>query len=208
MPPTPIQVASRPDSVFGWTLWFVSGARVVPCHVTGCSLEHRGEQVELLVEQLLVLLEVEAEQREGLDEGPAPEDHLGAPVRHRIERREPLEHADRIVRRQHRHGGAEPDAPRAARDRRQHHVRSRDREVGAVMLADADGIDADLVGEDRLLDQVADHLRGMQRFAVRARGDVAEGVEAELDCAAHQRMIPKKPAPDTGCGGDPTRSCA
>jgi len=64
------------------------------------------------------------------------------------------------------------------------------------MLADADGIDADLVGEDRLLDQVADHLRGRERPAVRACGDVTEGVETELDCAAHQRMIPKKPAPE------------
>ena len=37
------------------------------------------------------------------------------------------------------------------------------------MLADADGVDADLVGEDRLVDQIADDLRGMQRLAVRAR---------------------------------------
>ena len=40
---------------------------------------------------------------------------------------------------------------------------------GAVMLAEADEIDADLVGEHGLLDEVADDLRGMQRLAVRRR---------------------------------------
>ena len=37
------------------------------------------------------------------------------------------------------------------------------------MLADADGVDPDFVGENRLVDQIADDLRGMQRLAVRSR---------------------------------------
>jgi hypothetical protein len=38
-----------------------------------------GEEFELLLEQAVVVGQVEAEQREGLRAGPAPEDHLGAP---------------------------------------------------------------------------------------------------------------------------------
>lgn len=48
-----------------------SGGRRSPDQVTGPSGSKRGEQVELLAEQLLVLLEVEAEQGERLGERPA-----------------------------------------------------------------------------------------------------------------------------------------
>jgi hypothetical protein len=54
-----------------------------------------------------------------------------------------------------------------------------------MMLAHADEIDADLVGEHGFLDEIADDLRGMQRFAVRTIGDVPEGVEAEFDGLIH-----------------------
>ena len=40
-------------------------------------------------------------------------------------------------------------------DRRQHHLRRRDREVAAMVLADAKRVDADLVGQHRLIDDVA-----------------------------------------------------
>jgi len=55
--------------------------------------EHR----ELLLEQLLVVREVEAEQREGLGERPAAHDDLGAAVGQRVERGEALEDAYGIV---------------------------------------------------------------------------------------------------------------
>ena len=63
-------------------------------------------------------------------------------------------------------------------------------EVGAVVLADADGIDADFIGEDRLIDEIADHLRGVKRLAVGAVGDVAEGIEAEGDGRGHKIYTP------------------
>ena len=56
------------------------------------------------------------------------------------------------------------------------------------MLADADEIDADLVGEDALLDQVADDLRLMQRLSVRTVGDVTEGVEPQFDRLNHPAL--------------------
>ena len=55
------------------------------------------QQVELLGEQLVVVVEVVAEQREGLDERAAPGHDLGAPARQQIERRELLIDPHRIV---------------------------------------------------------------------------------------------------------------
>ncbi len=122
-------------------------------------LQDGGKQIELVVEQLFVLVEVEAEQRKRLDERAAAEDDLGAAVGDGVQGGEALKHPDRIVRRQHRHRGAEPDAAGAGRDRGQHHLRRRHREVGAVMFADADEIDAGLIGQHRFVDQIADDLR-------------------------------------------------
>jgi len=49
------------------------------------------------------------------------------------------------------------------------------------MLADADEIDANLVGEDALFDEVADDLRRMQRLSVRTVGNITEGVETAFE---------------------------
>ena len=51
------------------------------------------------------------------------------------------------------------NASRAARDRRQQHLRGGDREIGAVMLADADEIYPQFVREHGLFDDVAQHPR-------------------------------------------------
>ena len=56
---------------------------------------------------------------------------------------------------------AEPSRIRDVRrgDGGQHDLGSGDGEVGAVVLADAESIDADRIGQDRLLDDMAKHLR-------------------------------------------------
>ena len=48
------------------------------------------------------------------------------------------------------------------------------------MLADAERIHPDLVGQHGLLDEIAQHLRAGQWVAVVVHGDVAEGVQTEL----------------------------
>ena len=58
------------------------------------------------------------------------------------------------------------------------------------MLADTDEIHANRVGEDSLVDEIADDLSRMQRFSVRPLGDVAESVEAEFDRLAHAGVLP------------------
>ena len=66
-------------------------------------------------------------------------------------------------------------------DCREHDLWSRHGEVGAVVLADAEGVDAEFVGEDRLLDHVADDLRMRQKAAVGVGGDVAERIQPEFE---------------------------
>ena len=56
----------------------------------------------------------------------------------------------------------------------EHHGRRRDREVGAVVLADAEDVEPHLVGELDLLDQVAQPLLG----ADRARPCAGSGVSS------------------------------
>jgi len=62
-----------------------------------------------------------------------------------------------------------------------------------VVLADPDEIKADLVCQDALGDDVADHLGVGVRGAVVGHGDVAEGVDAELKCA-HGGLLPLEPS--------------
>jgi hypothetical protein len=142
-------------------------------------LEQPGEQVELLGEQHLVVLEREPEQRERLGEGAAAQGHLGPATRDRVERREPLEHPDRVVRAQHRDRRPEPDPLGLSRDAGQDHVGRADREVGPVVLSHAEEVEAHGVREHALRDHLADRLRLADELPVRAPLEVAERVEPE-----------------------------
>ena len=157
----------------------------MPFHRTGSPVQvgvpERREDRELLLEENLVVVERVPEERERLGERPAAEDHLGAAVGEGIEGGEPLVDADGIVGAQHRDRGAEPDALGAAGDRREHDFRRADGEVGAVVLADAEEVHADAVGQLGLGDDVAEDLGVGYQAAVGVGGDVAEGVEAQLD---------------------------
>src|SRR3569623_458850 len=139
-------------------------------------LEHLDEQIELLLKQLLVLIERKTEQRNGFGERAAPENDFRAAVRGRIKRRETLKHPDRIVRRQHRDGGAEADTFCLSRDRGPHSFRRGDREFITMMFAKADEVDAETVGENGLLDHVADDLCMRQQSSRRIGGHIAERI--------------------------------
>ena len=66
---------------------------------------------------------------------------------------------------------AEPSRIRRVRrgDRREHHLRRRDREVAPVVLADAERVEAELIGEHGLVHDVAQHARLRLQRAVRRR---------------------------------------
>ena len=116
------------------------------------------QELELLGEQLVVVVEVVAEQREGLDERAAAGHDLGAPAGQQVERREVLEDADGVVGADDAHRARQPD-PLRARGRGGEDDRGRgDRELRAVVLADAEDVEAELVGERDLLEQVGEPL--------------------------------------------------
>ena len=62
----------------------------------------------------------------------------------------------------------------------EHDRRRGDGEVGTVVLADAEDVEADLVGELDLLDEVAQALLGLTSAGRRVGGQLAEGVDADL----------------------------
>jgi len=125
----------------------------------GATLDELRKELGLLLEELLVVGEVESEERERLDARAATEDHLGPPVGRRMKSGEALEYADGIIRAENRDCGSDTDARRPCGDGRQHDVAGGHREVFGVVLADSEEIDARLFREHTLLDHAADRLR-------------------------------------------------
>ena len=140
------------------------------------------EQIELLREQLVVVVQIVAEERERLDERAAASHDLDAPAREQVERGELLEHAHRIVRAQHGDRAGETDAPGARGRPGQHHSGRGDREVRPVVLAHAEHVEPHLVGELDLREQLAQRL--LRRKAGADRG---ERVDADLHHAPPAR---------------------
>ena len=129
-----------------------------------------GEQeFEVFGEQGLVVVEAVAEQREGFDERAAPGHDLRPPAGEAIERGELLVDPHRIVGRQHRHRAREADALRARRPRRQRHRGGRDGVVGPVVLAEAEDVEPDLIGELDFFQKVGEGLVEIDRLAGRGR---------------------------------------
>ena len=144
-------------------------------------LAERDQQLQLLLEQLVVVVEVVAEQREGLREGAAASHDLGATTRQEVERREVLEHADRVIGADHAHRAGEPDAFGALRGGSEHHRGRGHDQVRPVMFTDAEDIEAELVGELDLLQQVPHPLLGADRLPRLGVGvELREGVETDL----------------------------
>ena len=144
-------------------------------------LTERDQQLQLLLEQLVVVVEVVAEQRERLREGAAARHDLGASARQEVERREVLEHPDRVIGADHAHRAGEPDAFGALRCGGQHHRGRGHDQVRPVMFTDAEDVQAELVGELDLLQQVPHPLLGTDRLpGLRVGVELREGVEADL----------------------------
>jgi hypothetical protein len=150
-----------------------------PCHpLLASDLQ---EQVELLGEQGVVIVEIVAEQREGLDERAPARHDLGASTRQKVEGRKALEHPDRIVGAQHGYGAREADPFRALGGGRQHDGRGGDHIVGPVMFAEAEHVQADLIGQLDLLDEIAQALRrGDPIFGDSIFRQLAEGIDTKF----------------------------
>ena len=135
VPPTATQIGIRSCNGRGYT------PRVVR------AVAKFEQLLELLGEQPVVVRKVVAEERERLDERAAAGHDLRAAARKQIDRRKLLEDAHRVVGAQHAHSACQPDRLRAFGSRREHDGRRRHCEVGPVVLADAEDVEPDLVGE-------------------------------------------------------------
>ncbi len=139
------------------------------------------QQLELFLEKGIVVFELQAEERIRLDERAAAGDDFGAAVGDEIERGEFLEDADGIGGAEHGDGAGEADIFRARRGGGENDRRRGVEKFGAVMLADAEDVEADLIGEFDLVEQAAQALRGRECFAGDRVGDrCGEAVDANL----------------------------
>jgi hypothetical protein len=124
-----------------------------PVHIL--SFINLQQHVELFDEEILVVVQIIAEEGKGLDKSAAPGDDLGASIAQPIERGELLEDTHRVVGAENRNGTGKPDMFRLCRRGRECDRHGRDRIVGPVMFAQPVDIDPDLIGEDHLFDHVA-----------------------------------------------------
>ena len=133
------------------------------------------EQVELLGVEVVVVVEVVAEERERLDERAAAGHDLRAAVRDVVDLGELLEDADGVVGAEDGDGAREADVRGARGDGGERDGGGGDGEVAAVVLPDAEDVEPELVGQLGLLEQVLEALlRGD------AGGEVREGGDAEF----------------------------
>src|ERR1700674_3108788 len=95
------------------------------------------------------------------------------------------------------------DALGASRNGGQHDLGRRYGEVLAVVLADTDEVHAKLIGQHRLVNEVADDLRVQKRLSVSAGGNVAESIQAEFGrlCHAKRHNYVSSPSETSGAFG-------
>ena len=105
------------------------------------------EKAKLFLEEVVVVRQVIAEQRERLGERAASRHDFGASVGDEIERREVLKDPDGIVGAENTDRAREADAFRAGGRGRKDDGGSRDHELPPVMLPHAVHVEADLVRE-------------------------------------------------------------
>lgn len=73
------------------------------------------------------------------------------------------------------------------------------------MLAEPDEVEAELVGQHRLVDDVADHLRMRKHAAYCVLGDVAKGIQSEFERCGHRSGLCGEDRPDLMDGDQVTR---
>ena len=136
------------------------------------------EEVELLGEQRVVVGKLQPEQRKAFGERAAADDQVDPALGDQVERRELLEEAHRIAGAEDGHGAVEADVGRPGCGCRKEHRRGGVHEIAAVVLADAVGVEADLVGAFDLFEQVLHALN-------RAHVDSTDGVRDRRDEAVY-----------------------
>ena len=139
------------------------------------------EDRQLLLEQDLVVVQRIAEQGKRLGERATSQNDLGSSVGNGVQGAEALIDPNGVVGAEHGDGGAELHPLGAAGDGREQHLGGADREIRAMVLAHAEEVHADPVGQLGFGNDVPEDARMGQKAATGVRGDVAEGVQAQFD---------------------------
>src|SRR6266568_1297749 len=113
------------------------------------------QEIELLREERVVVLEIEAEQWERFDERTAADDHLRAALRYKVECRELLEQPHRIDRAEDRHSARQANSFRTCSRGCEDHRRSRVEELLPMVLAEPEHVQPELIGMFNLFEQIA-----------------------------------------------------
>jgi hypothetical protein len=93
--------------------------------------------------------------------------------------------SDRIIRAKHCHRRAQANSFGAPRDRGQQDLGGRYREIGPVVFADAEKVDTQIVGKNRLVDDVANDLRMRQWIAIMSGRDITKSIKSKLKTYRH-----------------------
>ena len=139
------------------------------------------QQIKLLRKERVVIFQAQPEERVGLHERAAAGDDLGAAMRDQVQRGEFLEDAHRVRGAQNGDGARQPDVFRARGRRGQNHDRRGIQKLRPVMLADAENVEAHVVGKLDLLEQMLHALHGTERETCGRVGDSrCEAVDPDL----------------------------
>ncbi len=142
-------------------------ARPQPAHDAQPFLENR-----------LIVLEGDVERRVFAPVVPPPGGEIDPPARQQIEGRPLLGDPDRLMQRQHRHRRRQADLLGPRRDMGQHEIGARqDAQRAEMMLADPRRMQPDLLGVQRLVENVGDQLVGaapVVDIVVVAQREIAE----------------------------------
>ncbi len=182
MPPTPSQMGSlgcsraREDALAG------EGWAVLAGPVRVGLVAQLKEKLELFGKEIVVVFELEAEEGKGLDEGAAAGDDLRAASGDEVERGELLKDADGVGGAEDGDGAGEADIFGARGGCGEDDGGRGVEELLAVVLADAEDVEADLIGERHLFQQVAHALLGRGTHAGVGHGRY-EAVDANLHAA-------------------------
>jgi len=134
--------------------------------------------LEPFLEDLLIVFEIDPERRVLAPVVTPAGRKIDAPVAEEIERRPLFGDPDRVMQREDRDGGGEPDSRGASGEVGQHEVGTREHaERAEVMLPDPGRVQADLFGIQRLVEDVCDErirIAGVVQVMVVAQREITE----------------------------------
>jgi hypothetical protein len=116
------------------------------------------EEIEFFCEEVIVVFELEAEEREGFDEGAAACDNFGASIGDKVKGCELLKDADGIGGAENSDGGGEADIFCACGCCREDDGGRGVEVFHAVVLAQSETVEANFIGQLDLFEELGDAL--------------------------------------------------